>query len=477
MPKSVVLFFSLFFIHAANAQEKWDLQKCISYAYANNISIQQQDIQARLAQLTFDQSKLSRIPSLSLGSTLGYNSGRSIDRTTNLYTTSNIFSNSFTLQSSVEVFNFFSKQNTIAANRLEMEAQRATVDRVKNDIALDVAGAYLQILLNREQMRITQVQSAQTRSQLDITRKQVNSGAVPELNAVQLEAQLATDSANVVAAKGAEIQSLFFLKAILGMDAAKEFDISTPPVALIPVESLVDLQPEKVYNLALLNQPLQKVNELKLQAARKNAEAAKGALYPSVGVGGSLQTNYSTSENNFNILNASVIGTKPIGVVKGTNDTVLAPIIFQNVNYYADPYFTQFQNNIGKGIGLNITVPIFNGGTARTNLQRSRLNVRSFELAQQQDNLNLKQDIYKAYVDATTSLEKFNAASKSVAASEKALDYAQKRYNIGLLNTLELINTQSNLFRARLQLTLAQYDHVFKMKVLEFYKGQGLRLQ
>jgi outer membrane protein len=109
-------------------------------------------------------------------------------------------------------------------------------------------------------------------------------------------------------------------------------------------------------------------------------------------------------------------------------------------------------------------------------VQRARLNVKTYQLQQQQDNLNLKQDIYKAYTDAITSLEKFNAAGKAAEASEKAYEYASKRYNIGLLNTLDLITIQSNVFRARIQRSLAQYDYVFKMKVLEFYRGQGLKL-
>src|SRR5687767_1065531 len=148
------LLITFFVAGRAMAQEKWDLRRAVEYALANNISVRQQDVQARLAELTLRQSKLSQYPSLNFGNSLGLNTGRSIDRTTNQFTTETIFYTGFSLQTNVDIFNFFSKQNTIAANRYEAEASRAGVDRVKNDIALNVAGAYLQVLLNREQVSI-----------------------------------------------------------------------------------------------------------------------------------------------------------------------------------------------------------------------------------------------------------------------------------------------------------------------------------
>ena len=127
-------------------------------------------------------------------------------------------------------------------------------------------------------------------------------------------------------------------------------------------------------------------------------------------------------------------------------------------------------------IGLSISVPIFNGGQLSTNYQRSKLNIKTAELQQEADNQKIKQDIYQAYNAATVALEKFNSSEKSVAASQRTYDFAQKRYTVGMLSTFELITNQNNLFRAKLENVLNQYDYVFKMKVLEFYRGQGLKL-
>jgi outer membrane protein len=460
---------------AVGAQQKWDLKQCVDYAVEHNISVQQQDIQARLAELTYKQSSLSQYPSLNLGSSLGLNTGRSIDRTTNLFTTQSIFYNGFGLQAAVDLFNFGSKQYTISGNRLSSQAATAAVDKLKNDISLNVAGSYLQVLLNREQVAISNVQVSQTLAQLSSTRKQVQAGALPELNAAQLEAQLAQDSATLITAQGTEVQSLLYLKALLNLDAATPFDIVTPPVDLIPIEPLSELQPDAVYQQAVANLPQQRVNTLRLQAAQKYAAAQKALMYPNLSLAGNIQTNYSSLKNNPAVVN-SVNSFVPIGVVKTTLDTVLAPVTSNQYRFYANPYGTQLLDNFTNGLTLSLSVPIFNGGSARTSWKKAQLNVRSSQLQQEQDNRSLKQDIYKAYTDAVTAIEKYNASKKAVVTAQRAYDFASKRYGVGLLNTLDLITQQATLTRARSQQTLAQYDYVFKMKVLEFYKGQGLKL-
>jgi outer membrane protein len=172
----------------------------------------------------------------------------------------------------------------------------------------------------------------------------------------------------------------------------------------------------------------------------------------------------------------SINGVTPIGVVKSTGDTVLAPNIVPAYRFYAERFGNQFSNNFSNGISLNISVPIFSGGVARTALQRAKVTSRSYALQQELDNQTLKQDIYKAYTDAITNLEKFNAANMSVSLAQKAFDFATKRFNIGLMNTIEYLTSQSNLYRAQLERSAAQYQYVFSMKMLEFYRGQGLKL-
>ena len=461
----------------AGAQNTWDLKRSVEYALANNISVKRQDVQARLAELTLNQSKFGLLPSANVGTSLGLNTGRSIDRTTNQFTTESIFFTGLNFQTNVDLFNFFSKRNTVEGNRYEAEASRASVDKIKNDIALNVAAAYLQALLAVEQVNISEVQVKQTAAQLSNTRKLVDAGSIPELNAAELEAQLARDSSTLITAQGNVTRAILTLKALLNVDPGARFEIETPAVERIPVEPIAELQPEQVYLLALKNLPQQRVNNLRLQSAQKFVAAARGAMYPSISLSASLQTNYSNLKNVPDETNAIFLA-QPIGIVKGSGDTVFTRGVDpRSLRFYASPFGTQFSDNLYNGVGVNISIPLFNGLMAKTGWKRAKLNLVTYELQRDQDNLTLKQDIYTAYTDAITAFEKFNASKKSVETAQKASDYAQKRYDIGLLNTIDLITNQNNLFRAKIEVISAQFDYVFRLKVLEFYKGQGLKLQ
>lgn len=457
-------------------QEKWDLRKCVDYALENNISIKQQDIQAQIAQLTYKQSDLSRYPNVNFSANLSMNTGRSIDRTTNLYTTQSVINNYFSLQSNVDLFNWFSKTNTIAGNKLEAMAAYASVDKLKDDISLNVAAAFLQALLAKEQVNASKIQIEQTTAQLENTKKLVRAGSLPELNQLQYESQLATDSVTLLSAMGTETQSLLLLKALLNLDAGLPFDITAPPVELIPVDPIAELQPEDVYTLAIKNLPQQRVNQLRLDAANKFAAAAKGTMYPSIGMGISLGSNYSNLKSNPNLVSTTPTGLDTIGHVYGTNVPVVVPVFDKIYRVDASPYWTQVTDNFNNAVGFGLSVPIFNGRSARTNWEKQKLNVRNLGLQQELDRKSLKQDIYKAYTDAMTALQKFHASTKAVETTQKAYDFSSKRYTVGLLSTIDLLISQNSLFRARIDRLSAQYDYVFKMKVLEFYKGQGIKL-
>ena len=194
--QSTCLFIFSFFITAVHAQEKWDLQRCVAYAVANNISVKQSDVQARSNQLQVQLARAARQPNANLSTNAGYNFGRSINPATNVFENRSIFFSGFQVQGGANLFNWFSAKYNLEASRLGFEAAQASVERVRNDVALNVAVAYLQVLLANEQTNISSVQIAQTAAQLENIRKQVAAGALPELNAAELEAQLATDSAN-----------------------------------------------------------------------------------------------------------------------------------------------------------------------------------------------------------------------------------------------------------------------------------------
>lgn len=471
----------LFISGSANAQEKWTLLKCVEYAMTNNISIKQTDLQSKTAGLQLKQSKLGQLPNLNFSGGPSYNSGRNQDPVSYSLITQSYLSANMQIQSSAQIFNWFSKRNTIAANEWDLLAAKANTDKLKNDIALTVANAYLQILLAMEQEKIAVVQLKQSQAQLSNTRKLVDAGSLPELNAAELEAQVARDSSTLITANGNVTQNILNLKAYMAIDAAMPFEIETPPVEKIPVEKIADLQPESVYALAITNMPQQKGNEFRIKAAEKNAAAARGNMYPTISVFGSLGTGYA---NYFNIPNYKQVfnGNVPTGLLADAGGGVFYDVIgpqytqTKTGNRKSDPFFTQLNQNFRQSIGLSINIPVFNGYNARANYERSRITIKNQQLQKEADDQKLKQDIYQAYNAALVALEKFNAGKKSLETAERTLNFAQKRYDVGMMSTFELITNQNNVFRARLENALNQFDYVFKMKVLEFYRGQGLKL-
>ena len=275
-------FIFLGFTLSLTAQKptQWDLRTCVEYAIKHNISVQQADIQARLAKLQADQARDSRLPNLTGSSGLGMRLGRSIDPVTNAFTTTQFLFNNFGLNGGVQVYNNNRLSNTAAASNYSWLASIADLQTASNDISVNVATFYLAVLSSKQQLEITQTQISSTAAQLSNTRKRVDAGALPELNAAELEARLATDSSNYFSALSSFQQNVLNLKALLNLDMAEPFEVETPALDKIPLEKIADLEPAALYKLALTNQPLQKVNDFRYKSAEFAIKAAKAGMYP-----------------------------------------------------------------------------------------------------------------------------------------------------------------------------------------------------
>lgn len=461
-------------------QDKWDLRRAVEYALANNISIRQADVQRRLADLTLRQNRLSQYPSALINASSGLNFGRSIDPTTNLFTNTRLLSAQFSFQSGMNVFNFQSLRNEIEGSKFDSEAARVNIERVSNDIALNVASAYLLVLVANQQVRINEVSVQQSLQNLENTRKRVDAGALPELNLAELEAQLARDSTALISSTATVRTNILQLKALLNLDAAVPFDVTTPPLDQIPVKPLMELDPESVYTIALANLPQQKVANLRIRAAEKYQDAARGRMYPSLGMflgAGSQYANNELVRPGAPIFTGQYQPTQAKVVVNNQDYFILSPVTEVPLTTYRNPFIPQISDNFRQNVGLQMSIPLFSNGQLRTAWQRSKLNTENLELQRDQEMLTLKQNIYTAHNDAVAAVQRFSAGKKGVETAEKAYVFAQRRYELGLLSTIDLLTNQNNLNRARVELAQAEVDYVFRLKLLEFYTGQGISLE
>jgi len=304
----------------------------------------------------------------------------------------------------------------------------------------------------------------------------VDAGSMPELNAAQLEAQLATDSSTYITNQGLAEQQRISLMGLLNLDANTPFEVSVPDVDKIPLEPLSEMQPAYVYGLALKTQPLQQYDSLNIVVQQYRIKSARAAMYPTLGGFVQLGSNYASTFREFGgVTPTGKFDTLGIVPVNGTNYYALTPGFS---SYTTKPsYWRQVGDiNFSQAFGIQLNVPLFSNRSLRTNWEREKINLDNYKLTQQQNNLTLQTNVYQAYSASVSAMQKFNATSKAYEIDAYAFDLAKKRYEIGVLSTIDYITTQTNMFKAKIDQLAARYDYVFKMKILEFYKGQGVKL-
>jgi outer membrane protein len=483
--KSLFLYFFLFIIilymplFAQNKMEpkvNWTLTETIDFALRHNISIQQNEINKRLALLTLRQSQYGQLPSVNVSPTYGLSKGRSIDPTTNQFVEGSYSFLSAGANSNVLLFGWFQQRNTINRNKLSFEAAQEDLNQLKNDVSLNVATGFLRVLMAREQIKVNEKQVALSLAQLQQTQKFATAGRLPELNVAQLEAQLANDSSLLISALADYTSSVLDIKALLNLDFELPFEAMIPELPMEERISLQSMSAEYVYQEAIKNIPSIKSSDLKLKAAKYSWNAFRGGLLPQLSISGQLGSNWTSTYKQFEgySIDGTTSKTGTFVNIGGTPYDVLQPNIIPR--FSAPNVLTQLENNFRQTISATLNIPIFNGWQAQLQVRQAKLNILSQELTKYQTELKLKQDVYKAHNDVLNAIQKYFAAKRSQESAQRAYDFAVKRYELGLTNTVEYLTTQNNLFKSEGSLLTNKYDLIFKLKVIDFYLGKQLSL-
>lgn len=450
------------------AQEIWTLEKCIQHAHENNLQIKQQVLQADLSKVNTTSAKGSMLPTLSAFGNNTYNWGQRIDPFTNQFANTRVRSNNFFLNSNLTLFSGLQRYNSVKQSEMDYQAANYDVDKSRNDIALLVATQYLQVLFNEELLTIAEKQVQITKLQVERTQQMVDAGSVPKGNLYDIQAQFANEEVNVVQAENNLALSMLSLKQTLQLDIDTEIAISRPNINLS--EPSIASRPGQIYDQALRAMPEVKSAEYGLASSEKGVAIAKGAFSPTLALNASYGTGFSGLASE--VVSVTPGAPSTIGFVEGTNQSVLAPntIFNTQVKSFGD----QVQDNLNRTVGISLSIPILNGLTTQTSVSRAKIS-REIAVTQLESTKNaLRQDIEQAYADAQAALKQYRATEKSVNALQEAFKYAQKRYDVGMLNAVDYNNSKTELARAESNLVQAKYDFVFKSKVLDFYQGKPL---
>lgn len=447
----------------------WDLQQCVDYAQKNNINLKQSEISTRISKNNANQSKAAILPTINAGAQHTYNFGRTIDRYTNTFANTQVLSQNFYVSSNVVIWSGLAQYNNIKANQYQYLSNTESYLQQRNDLALNVATAYINVIFSDEILQIAKAQFKITQEQLERTQKLADAGTLAKSAVFDLKAQLANEEVNVTSSDNNYQIAMLTLKQLLNLDTLNNFNISRPNVDVLNNELSV-LSVQNIYETALKNQHSIKSANYNLLAAEKNLAVAKGRVSPTLSATGSLGT--GTSELDKNIDAVNFVGWDTTAVTTG-GDFVISPRteVVTSKKSFSD----QFSDNVNKSIGFTLSVPIFNGLQTYTGVKNAQLNALNAKYAQDLTEQNLYKTIAQAYANARAALNKYNATKLSVDASEQSFYYAQQKYNVGAISTFDYNNAKTRLQNAQSNLVQAKYDYVFKLKVLDYYQGKELK--
>jgi len=450
------------------AQTGWDLQQCIKYALDHNLSLKQSALSNEISKNNKIQSEAQLLPTLNMGASNTYNFGKTIDRFTNTFATTQVLSQNFYLTSGVVLWSGLSQVNTIKANEYNYLSGVENLKQQQNDLSLSVANAYIGVIFADELTKISTNQFEVTKEQLERTQKLVNAGAAAKSVEYDIKAQLANEQLNVTVAENNYQIALLNLRQLMNLDSVTNFSIVRPDIS-VQEGQLLDNNIQSTYELGLKTQPSIKRGEYSILSAEKSLAAARGRISPTLMFNATLGT--GTSGLAKDILGYNVNGYRAIGLTS-RGDTVYEPDV-QPVTRKT-PLDEQFKNNVNKSFGFTLSVPLFNGLQTHTAIKNAKLNALNAKYALDLNKQNLYKNIAQAYVNAKASLNKYNASKLSVEAANESFKYAQQKFNAGVISAFDFSTSKNRLFAAESNLLQAKYDYVFKLKVLDYYQGKPL---
>ena len=428
------------FADVSVAQQTWSLQECIDYALENNIQIKRQALNTAYNENVVDQAKSDRLPNLNAGASNNYSFGRSLNND-NVYENVNSVQLNGYVSSDIMLFNGFVLQNSIDQSEIDLQASIQELEKAKDDIILNIAASYLEILFAEELIEVDSAQMDVTQQQIDRTRQLVDAGSLAKGALLEIEAQLAREELQLVNNQNKLQLAYINLYQLLELPIEKSFEIEEPTLPQVKADVTM-ANAFDVFKNALHVRPEIKAAQLRVESALKQLEIAKGGRYPSLSFGASYNNQY------FNIIN----------------------------NDFQASFSEQLKSNSRYGFGFRLEIPIFNRYRVRNNIDNAQLQIQDYKFQLQNTRNVLRKDIEQAYTNALAALNRYVAAEKAVESSAEAFRYTEEKYNVGMINSVEYNQSKNNLTAAQSELVQARYEYIFRTKILDFYNGVPIQL-
>ncbi len=449
--------------------KKWTLEECVTYAIQNNISIKQSELDSKMALIDKKSAVGRFLPSLNASASHSWNIGLNQDITTGLLQNKTTQFTSAGANVGIDIYRGLQNQNTLRKANLSIVAAKYQLVKMQEDVALNVANAFLQVLFNKENLKVQKEQLRINEKQYVRSEELVKVGSIPRGDLLDVKATLALNNQNVITAENSLLISKLSLSHLLQLKDFENFDV-VDDTDVKDENNIMAQTPSAIYEKAFEGRTELKIARTNLEIAEKNVAIAKGAFQPTLQGFYSFNSRVAYSDRVTGVIPNASNPTSIVGFVEGTNQNVLSPN-FTRVLGNPAPFFDQFNTNKGQSFGMQLSVPVFNGFSARNNVERSKVSLERSKIAVEQQNLDLQRNVYTAFADAKGALNAYESSVAALEARQGAYNYATEKYSVGLMNSFDFNQSQTLLTNAQSEVLRTKYDYIFKIKILEFYFG------
>lgn len=447
------LFIVMTLAFAQAQSKKWTLEECVVYAVENNLTVAQFELDLENATIDKSDAIGNLLPTLNANTNYSSNTGFSINPTTNLPTNSTQQNVNAGITTAVNLFDGLRNVHQVNRAKMTALANQYRLENLKDDIRLNVANAYLQLISNKERLKVAEAQYAVTEQDLMRTEELVASGVVPRGDLLEIQATAANQEQQIVNAEGQVLISKIGLAQLLQITDYDNFEVADESFEIPPSEILSNT-PSTIFSKALEFRNDIKFSEANVELAEQDLKISKGGLLPTVGAFFNYGTRYSD-----------------VAQIPGPSLTPGGPPTF-----FTPSFADQLWIFDGISYGVQLNVPIFNGFSVKNGIKRSEIAVERAKLQFEQDKLTLENTVNQAYVDVKTFAKAYEAAEKTLEARRLAYEYSKERFNVGLMNAFDFSQAQARVDNAEAEVVRTKYDYIFRLKILEFYFGIPIAL-
>ena len=430
----------LLLISTPSSAKQWTLPECINYAIEHNISLKQRENTRRQNEVSLNTAKNSRLPDLNAGISESLGFGRSLGMD-NTYSKNNTSNTSFQISTSVPILTGNRIENTIKLNQLNLEASTADLEKARNDIRTQIAQQYIQIVYDTEILAVAKRQIGIDSLQLYRLQEMERNGKATLTEVLQQKSTMEQSRLTATQAENTYRLDLLALSQLLELPSPEGFSIVIPTLPN-NYGSLINVNPEIIYQEAIAVKPEVQAEQLRLKASDANILIAKSAKYPTLSFNAGLGTNYYKTLNG---------------------------------NYKQDSFGSQIKNNFSQSLGLQLNVPIFNRYATRNSIKSASIDKENQQLALDNVKKTLYKEIQQVYYNTIAAEAKYKSSLQAEVTSKDAFNLTQAKYENGKATITEFNESKNNMMKAESDLVQARYQLIYQKALIDFYRGKELR--